>query len=403
MRALLAKDIRLLFRGRKLLLLSAALLLFAALAYYAGREPSEQQGQQGETVSIGVVNHDTSVYSKLITSTYLEGGFFTDYVSVYLEDEESVRRRFKSGELDMYLEIPEDFANSMVYLEHLPVEVVISTRNTTIEIMLKNLMESYAKYISAVEINCVSLHDIMLDSGMSREAVSRMNDRISMKLILQALAKNDFFKRVEREKASVVRLVPFFLYEAVFVLTAFLALLCGLLFQREHHAGIVRRLNALGTGTYAVLLEKLLLFSVLFAAGVFLAAGLLSPAGVRVSGQTAAVVCATGCVLASVMLSFSALFQKTQNYLLAGNLFILLGAILGGGIIPYFYLPERMDAVAVWMPNNWYLKRIFRAAAGKLTTADMPSAAAATLACLLLPALAAAVYRRREGRVYENA
>ncbi len=404
MTALLAKDLRLLFRGRRLLLLSAALLLLIYLAFLAGRELSEEpQLGEAETVSIGVINHDTSIYSELITSAYLEDGFFTDYVSVYLEDEENIRRRFESGELDMYLEIPEDFADSMVYLEHLPVEVVISTRNMMIEIMLRNLMESYAKYITAVEVNCVSLYDIMLDSGMPREEASRMNDRISLKLILLALSKSDFFHQIEREKTAGVGLAPFFLFEGIFILTAFLALLCGLLFQREHHAGTVRRLNALGTGTCRQLLEKQLLFSVLFLAGTALAGGLLRLGGLSFGIQAASVICAAGCVLSAVMLFFSALFQKTQNYLFAGNLFILLGAILGGGIIPYFYLPERMNAVAGWLPNNWYLKLVFRAASGKLSAADAPAALSALSACLLLPVLGAAAYRRRGGRVYENA
>ena len=98
-----------------------------------------------ERVAIGIVNRDDSLYSKMLLSFYEENGLFTSYVSVYIGEEEEVQGWFEEGRLDMYLVIPENFADSMTYLEHLPVQAVISTRKPAVEIMLTNLLKAYEK------------------------------------------------------------------------------------------------------------------------------------------------------------------------------------------------------------------------------------------------------------------
>lgn len=104
------------------------------------------------------------------------------------------------------------------------------------------------------------------------------------------------------------------------------------------------------------------------------------------------------------MLFLAAAFQKTKNYLLASNMFLLLGAILGGGLIPFMYLPAGMQGAARLLPNYWTLRLIFDAKAGRLTTQQlMPIAGGAVFCIMLLLLSAAGLYRRKEGQVYENA
>lgn len=404
MTALFLKDVKTLFgKGRNLIFVSVffAVLFAAALLF---KKSGEADLETQKIVRIGVINHDTSVYSEMVTSMYLEGGFFTSYVSVLIEEEEEIYRRFEDGELDMYVEIPEDFADSMVYLEHLPVQVVISTRNTTVEIMLRNLMESYAKYISAVEINCVSLYDIMLDSGMSTEEAKKVNERFSIALILRALAKNDFFEEIVLEHVQSVDLASFFLAEAAYVFAAFLAVLCGVVFQKEHHAGILRRLGAIGVNPIIIVIEKQIFFDFIFTVLAILGWSVLRLSGVGLPFLAVAALCAAAYFLVAVMLFFAALFQKMQNYLFASNLFLIFGAVFGGGIIPYMYFPGKMAATAKFFPNYWYLSDCLKILSQR-SKETFPVLSAAWKAAaifggiFLLSVFAAAVYRQKGGKV----
>lgn len=402
MGALWIQDIRQLFCRRRLFG-TGALVLFALCMYFAVQWQGEQL-DASERVAIGVVNRDTSIYSQMLLSFYKENGLFTSYVSVYIDEEENIKAWFAEGKLDMYLLIPEDFADSMTYLEHLPVQAVISTRKPAVEIMLKNLMESYEKYISSVEIHCVALYDIMLQSGMTREEASRMNERISVQLILKALSKDDFFERYILENDSGIRLVPFYIHEAVLLVLTFLALLAGVRFENEHHAGIYARLHVLGVGGIRVLAEKQLFFGV--QTGVLMAAAFFGflAAGKKLIWQVFFLFWLYACLMGAVMFFLAAAFQKMKNYLLASHLFLVLGAILGGGLIPFFYLPERMRAVAKGMPNYWFLRLIFDAEKDGLTGKTLGFVTAAcAVGILVLLLAAAALYRRKEGRVYENA
>ena len=140
MGALWMQDIRQLFTRRRLFG-AGICALFVLCVCFAVRRGGEQMDASGR-VAIGVINKDTSVYSQMLLSFYEDNDLFTSYVSIALGGEEDILASFEAGTLDMYLVIPQDFADSMTYLEHLPVQAVISTRSPAVEIMLKNLMES---------------------------------------------------------------------------------------------------------------------------------------------------------------------------------------------------------------------------------------------------------------------
>ncbi len=393
MGALWMQDIRQLFTRRRLFG-AGICALFVLCVCFAVRRGGEQM-DASERVAIGVINKDTSVYSQMLLSFYEDNDLFTSYVSIALGEEEDILALFEAGALDMYLVIPQDFADSMTYLEHLPVQAVISTRSPAVEIMLKNLMESYEKYISSVEIHCVALYDVMLLSGMPREKASEVNKKISVQLILKALSKGDFFEHYILENDSAIQLLPFYLHEAGILVLTFLALLAGVRFQKEHHAGIYARLNALGVGSFRILCEKLLFFGMQVSVAMAVAAFLLQAAGVVLSWEVYFIFWLYACLAGAVMLFMAAAFTKMKNYLLASNMFLLLGGVLGGGLIPFLYLPERMRTVAKCMPNYWFLRLIFDAEAGELTGKGFGLAAAACAVGILLLLLAATALHRR--------
>ncbi len=226
--------IRGLFSRKKLLIVLAGILIAATLFFFLRGVGGQLDAS--ERVAIGIVNRDDSLYSKMLLSFYEENGLFTSYVSVYIGEEEEVQGWFEEGRLDMYLVIPENFADSMTYLEHLPVQAVISTRKPAVEIMLKNLLKAYEKYISSVELHCVALYQVMLLSGMPKEQANEMNDRISVQLILKALSKSDFFEWYILENYGNIELASYYLHDAVLLLLTFFALLAGVGFLRGHHA-----------------------------------------------------------------------------------------------------------------------------------------------------------------------
>ncbi|MBQ9119406.1 MAG: ABC transporter permease [Lachnospiraceae bacterium] len=403
MGAILKNDFRLLWSGKRAGIVIALVLLLVVGAALVSWLPQEQNAPAGERVRIGVVNQDESLYAQMIVGYFTENPVFTAYVSVIIDEEDTIRQQFDAGELDMYMVIPKDFADSMVYLEHLPIQTYISTASTTKALLLKNLMESYVEYITAVEVNCVALYDAARAIGLPKTTAQTANEKLTLELILLIMAKDNFFEKQVVENYTAVRLVPYYLHEFCYLLAAFLALLAGVRFQREHHAGIYRRLAAMGHSAAAILLEKqffyMLLLTLLFA----VLWGALGVAGVTISVAAFGYFCLNVWFLCALMLCLAAAFQKLQNYLLASNMVILLGAILGGGLLPLMYLPENMEKIAQFMPNYWFLKQIFEIENGVMKQEQYIVFGCFGVAILLLLVIGAVIYRKKEGRVYENA
>lgn len=401
MRALLGNDIRLLLSRRRLPGFVLLLLCFFGIVYAGTHTAMEEIG--AEKVNVGIVNYDTSAYSQMLISYYRENGLFSSYVSVCVDEEERIVKSFEEGELDLYLVIPEDFADAMVYLEHKPVRAVISTGNSTVEILMKNLLESYENYISAVEVNCVSLHDIMLAEGAGSSEAARVNDRISLELILLALDKDAMFEHKTVEDYTAIELLPYYINELLFLFMAYFALMAGVQMQKEHHAGILRRMIALGTPVMGIFIEKLLFCSfqlTLLLSGMW---WILKLFGIGVSIELLIFCSLFGLLLIAGMLLLSSVFQSMKNYLLASNMSLMLCVMLGGGLIPYMYLPDGMLALAGFSPNYWFLRLMISMENGAYS---VPAAGLYLLpfaVSILFAAAAAVCYCRKEGRVYENA
>ena len=336
-----------------------------------------------------MVNRGDSLYSKMLLSFYEENGLFTSYVSVYIGEEEEVQRWFEEGRLDMYLVIPENFADSMTYLEHLPGQAVISTRKPAVEIMLTNLLKAYEKYISSVELHCVALYQVMLLSGMPKEQANEMNDRISVQLILKALSKSDFFEWYILENYGNIELASYYLHDAGFL--------------RGHHAGINARLAAMGVSGFVVLWQKELFFGSLVAAGGIIFAVLFYFLGVSCPWQVFLLFFLYAFLAGAFMLFVAAAFRKMRNYLLASNMLLLLGAVLGGGLIPFMYLPAGMRKIARFLPNYNFLRLIFDAGQGKLSLRGLFIVGAVCVVCAALLIFGAgSLYGRGEGRSRGN-
>ncbi|MDE7325003.1 MAG: ABC transporter permease [Lachnospiraceae bacterium] len=361
------------------------------------------QTDASERVAIGIVNRDNSIYSRMLLSFYEENGLFTSYVSVYIGEQEEVQSWFEEGKLDMYLVIPEEFADSMTYLRHLPVQAVISTKKPAVEIMLKNLLKAYEKYISSVELHCVALYRVMLLSGMSKEQADEMNDRVSVQLILKALSKSDFFEWYILENYGNIELASFYLHEAALLLATFLALLAGVGFLQGHRAGIYARLVTMGISGLHILWQKEFFFGSLLAVGIVLFAVILNIAGISCPWQVFCLLFLYACLMGALMLFVAAALREIKNYLLASNMLLLLGTVLGGGLIPFMYLPAGMRTIARFLPNYNFLCLIFDARAGNLPARELFLVGVVCMGCaVMLLFLAGSLYGRGEGRSHGN-
>ncbi len=397
---LMKKDLKVWGQNKRIwMFLIAVLIMFIiGTAFYAVKEPALPQSG----VSIGVIDKDQSQYSALMVSYFKDNEVFSQYVSVIVGGEQEIKQKFNDGELTMYLLIPPDFAESLIYIENVPMQAVISNQDTTKAIILKNMLLGYERYISAVEVNCVALYDMMQEASMPQSLIDSENVRISYDLVFTALGRENFFDYIEKEDVAGIPLRTYYTYEALFLLLSYLAVFAGMDLLLERKNGILSRLTTMGTRITTVVLAKFFLYLGLFSVLALSFHGMgqlgLFPE-THLSELVFSILYFGTLVLGFLFLGI--LLQKLPNYLLAANVLILFGAIIGAGLIPYLYLPEAMKLLAKLSPNYWFLNTCFTLHLNEKMIS--PFLVLGMVLCMLLFIICiGAAYRRREGIVRED-
>lgn len=325
------------------------LIVFMIGTFSYVREQKSSDEEKGK-ITLGVANEDASEYASLLLSYFNENEIFLQYVELIEESEEKLEEALRQGELDGYLAIPENFAQSMIVMEHLPVRAVISMKNPTKALVLRHVMEAYENYIEAVEVNCTALYRLMKEEGYSAEERNAANMEVSLELIFTALGKDDFFRYRELEQGQELSLADHYKYTAVYFVLLFAFIPAGLRLVSLKKSGLPRRLKSLNLSPVHVAVAIGVPYLVL-------CCGVL---GVLCWQEETLSLYAEGLLLIlpwlAMMLLLGWLCDSNQSYLFVCSLVLAGLLVLGGGLIPESFLPEQFQKIAEWMPNRRFVR-----------------------------------------------
>lgn len=353
---LLKKDCKELFVSKKRIGVFAIVLIILIISTYCNVVNKEVKSQN-TFIQFGVVDQDGSAYSKLLLDYFSKSESFSSNINLIQGNRNEMEKSFHNGELDIYLEIPKDFAENMIYMEHMPVKVMVSTADTTKAILIRNIIESYEKYIRAVEINCVALYDTMSLAHMDRKLIEEKNVEISYDLIFTALGKEEFFQYKETGNFPSTTIVNYYLCAMISALILYCGLYVGFQLMKEKQQGTLRRLHTTGMPMTVVLFEKILfstvlIFLVLFFVTIMPVLSNNSQDYVKMSIFYVSSI--FFCI--SFMVFLSGIFYKVQNYMIVCNFISFLFLILGGGLIPIMYLPTELVTLSKFTPLYWFIR-----------------------------------------------
>lgn len=355
---LIRMDIRNIILNKKIWLFLGVVLIISIISTtFVVKESAAEKDTT--LISIGVHDKDNSLYSNMVIDFFTSNETYASYIKLVAGNEEELKGLLQAGELDMYLVIPKDFVTNMIQIIHEPLRVVISGTDTTKAILMKNLLSSYEKYVSAVEINCVTLYEIMEKKQMPQELIDEKNVEISYQLIFTALGKEEFFHENPVEDIESVPLLRYYSYVLLFLFLSYSAVLSCIPVMREAQNGIYKRMKTTRTGVAVRVWSKmavLLSFPVLLY--VLISSIINYAVGRKMNIPVLILVLLSFLCMSSFSLLMSGLIKKTTPYLLSMNLIILLSTILGGGVIPLSYLPEMMQKLAGYTFPAWFMKHM---------------------------------------------
>lgn len=354
---LIKKDFREIFYNRKgLIVCSIVSIIFIVGTYCNTRQKAQETAP---SIVIGVVDQDKSFYSKMLIQYFNENSSFQSYAALQTGELQEMQERFQTGELQAYLVLPENFAQNLMQMQNNPIQAKISTTDTTVALLLKNMLESYGKYISAVETNCAALYQAMQEDGMETDLLSAKNLQISKELIFMALGRGQFFRAEEGNRIHSVSLKDYYLQAILALSVLYLGLYGGFCYLKEKSTQTLERLRLSNISRLAYFGEKILfstgvisvLFFILWCIRGMARGTCLSP--YILLAYAAIIVCSV--CLGLILAVFC---KNTKSFLLTSNILYLCMAIVGGAIIPMMYLPNSFCALAKVTPVYWFIKML---------------------------------------------
>lgn len=352
MRNIINKEIKELLVDKKIWFGILTVLIIIIIGTYYNGENRVQN--YPDRLKLGVINEDDSAYSDLLLSYFNNSETFSSLITVIDGESEAIKAAFQQGELDIYLEIPVDFAQNMINIKHTPIIVTMNIEDTTKALLFQNVLKSYEKYIAAVEINAVGLYEIMKLDGMDSTIISDSNKIISMDMIFTALGKEAFFSFQPIDIFPSTTIVEYYLMSIVIMVILYGGLYVGFCTLREVQLGTFSRVKTTRLPLTYVILAKVLIMTLFLSSALLASILMLSNAQINLR---MILFCVTSALLSVSMATFlCSLFKLLQQFILVGNLLLFYFILIGGGIIPIRFLPEDIVRMSKFTPNYYMMK-----------------------------------------------
>lgn len=308
-------------------------------------------------ITIGICDYDNSFYSNMLIDYFESDNNFSNYALLKEGTKEQLELWLNKGNIDAYLILPENFADNLIRLEHTPIEVKISTENSTSAIILKNVFKSYEQYIEAVEVNAAGLYELMKQEGFQKEVLNETNRKVSIDLVFTALGRDSIFDYVEIDRLKFTNLISYYWISILSIVILFVGMLPAMYLLKEKENQVIRRIKISNIGLIRYIISKWVIYSFLFSILI----NLIYIIGSHFIGDSLSfshIMCINVSSAFSVALSImiSILCNNRITFLMIGNISYLLFCILGGTIIPITYLPDNIYKIAKLTPNFWFIR-----------------------------------------------
>ena len=338
------------WKNRRNIVFLVVLIIFMIGTICYVKEHEKEEPETGKIV-LGVANEDTSAYADLALEYFNKNEDFLKYVELIEESRESLFRYMKENRLDAYLIIPQNFAQSMIEMENLPIQAAVSMKNPTKALVMRHVMEAYETYIEAVEVNCTALYRRMREEGFTMEDRNSANVEISLELIFTALGKDDFFRkqivaREENEEPQTLSMVKHYQYTGIYFAILFLFLPAGLRIISLRECKMMTRLRGINIPAAGVLTAVGLPYLIMSVAALVPVCHYMSELTVLPDALLLL------CPWLVVFLLLGLYCKNSEQYLFICSMVLVCLAVFGGSLIPEAFLPDAFQQIARWMPNR---------------------------------------------------
>lgn len=357
---MLLKDIKMLFHYRQIMIFSLIflLLILGLLGFifsdFMAREPSVSK------IEVALVNNDENKMSELLIKDFRNNEAFIKLFNLEEYESELAKKKYSTGELAAIIEMPEGFSQSLLHYKNNPIHVTLNPNKPLESLILKNIMDSYSRFVSTADIAVYSLYSQIKDIGMTADELNRINDAFSIDMVFTALGRDDFYSYHPITTIPSSSSIEYFVIATGVLLVMYIGLIGTnfMIYERDTRCLSRYKLSSGSMGMFILSkITALFLFGFLQIGVLLLPIVLLMKVNLGYSVFNIFVFLSISLIH---IISFAILlgsYIPTEKFAtLVGNIGIFIFGLLGGSFIPLQLMPALIQRISQATPNYWIIK-----------------------------------------------
>lgn len=336
--------------------------ILACIVYITYHNLPEEE-RRFSTLDIGVVLADNDELTLNIVSLFESMGTVKDVCTFTIYEREEAFARLEAEDISCVLDVPSGFIAELVSINNISGDAYLLKPNL-VSFYVDDLLNTVTNMLVSCQtgINYMSLY--CYDNGLT-EYVPGISDDLNKKFILKILTRKSIYQKEELE-SQVFNQLTFYIAVGYIVLLFFLCCACSLLVKRPTK-GLQLQLRTFGIKFWHTsLIQCLLLFLqyAILTIALLLSAMILQkkipniPISITLNGVTllsllTVLLCVTFLVILVYTLSKSFVSGTLIIFI---TMFVM--TFISGGIIPSIMLPNKLRALADFLPTTYLFNSI---------------------------------------------
>lgn len=354
-------QVKLAFYNWKRLLLYTLIPIIFLIFLSSGFNRLFEMGVYLEPFEVIIVNQDTHNLSSLLVYQIKEDKNLASLVNLtLLEREEEAENLVKEDRVVAAIVIPDGFINSLERGTNHSIKLMTSMSQPVKGYMIQSIMESYMKSVSAGQSAVNTVWDYYIKMGMESNERRDKIDNVINDITLRA-----YFVRantIQKNTIPGVNSIPpigFYGVSIVLVIVMLGAVAYGKQIFEDMKHRVTARIVLTGVQPNIYFLGK---FLGLFIIGLIQGAAFFGPIAYILQVNyniawisTGAILLTTAFTVAALTMGGIVLIAQADRFQYIGSLMIFTSAIIGGGFIPYIYLPKFIKSISFLTLHYWVM------------------------------------------------
>ena len=310
--------------------------------------------EESSPIRVVLVDEDQTKESLLFSTLLEETAAGNPFIQIASLSESDAEQLMERNEISTYFSFPKGFTEDLYEGESVTIPIVGNPLRPTESFVVKELVESLARYIATAQANILTINDYAKKTPMPKDERQELLFQQFMDFTLYTLGKDKLLDEEVITNVATSSPMHYYLLSGWFIFLSIWLLSVFIILGKEEHRSMIVRMQLFGVTQWQRVLGRLLVafaYSLLLASFLFFLAGrfvdfeLFTMDYFRLGLFTALY-----CLLFLVGVAIIDVWTASRKIaLVLQSLFTFLIILTSGAVIPTLYFPQAVQGILPYL------------------------------------------------------